>query len=170
MGNCINCSKKRVDFKCALCEQEICKSCTEFLPEDAFHYNDEKPFDMQRNHFCLNCHIQKVTPELEIYEDLLSRAKNIRVFDKSQSKETRLIKRLEQPITVQDCSDQQDVLLKMAFIAVKKNFNAIIDVDIKSEKIRMGSYQTSHWKGSCIPANVSDSKLIKDRSFRDNPN
>lgn len=169
MGSCSTCSKNRVDFKCALCDQEICKSCTEFLAEDAFHYSDEKPFDMQKNHFCINCHIQKVLPELDAYEDLLNKAKNIRVFDKSQSKETRLIRRVEKPIVVKDGADQQDVTLKMAFIAVKKDFNAIIDVDIKSEKVRLGSYQTSLWKGTCVPANVSDSKLIKDRSFRDNP-
>ena len=84
MGSCSTCSKNRVDFKCALCDQEICKSCTEFLAEDAFHYSDEKPFDMQKNHFCINCHIQKVLPELDAYEDLLNKAKNIRVFDKSQ--------------------------------------------------------------------------------------
>lgn len=92
------------------------------------------------------------------------------VFMKAQFKETRLIKRLEDPISVVACADYDETLLRLAFRAAQLNYNGIIDVDITSKKVRTGNYQTSVFSGTAIPANVREDKLIKDRSNWSSPN
>lgn len=92
------------------------------------------------------------------------------VFMKAQFKETRFVKRLEDPITVAECADYDETLLRLAFRGAELNFNGIIDVDITSKKVRTGNYQTSVFSGTAIPANVREDKLIKDRSNWSGPN
>jgi hypothetical protein len=100
----------------------------------------------------------------------MEKARNILVFMKKQGKETRLIRRLEDPVRVLNCPDHDQTLMRLAFFAAQKNYNAIIDVDLVCEKVRTGSYQTLKWSGTGIPAHVDDDKLLKDRSLWQNPN
>lgn len=81
-------------------------------------------------------------------------AKGIRVYEKNQGKETRLMKRVAQPVQVKNCSDRQETLLRLAFLAAKAGYNGIIDVDIKSEKVIDNSYQTTTYSGSGVPINL----------------
>ncbi|MCC2677947.1 MAG: hypothetical protein K0R29_523 [Pseudobdellovibrio sp.] len=97
-------------------------------------------------------------------------AKNILVFEISQGKETRLIKRKEAKLVVEECPDRDETMLRLAFQAAEKGFNAIIDVDIKSKKVKEGKYQHTMYSGTAIPANVTDNKLVKDRSIWSDPN
>lgn len=103
--------------------------------------------------YCGPCYDFKVAPELEAYQEAMTAAKNIAVFFKDQSKETRNFKRLEKPYKIEGCEDREETLLRLAFFAVKDNFNAIIDVDITSKKVRTGAYQTQIWSGTAIPTN-----------------
>lgn len=171
MSTCAVCNHKKAPLECGVCHSKICKSCTEFLLPDTFQYIDQLPQKFgDALAFCMNCYTVDVLPEVEKYQEILAIAENIRVFDISQTKETRLIKRLEPPISVKHCLDVQEATMKMAYIAARLNFNSIIDTDIKTTKIRDGSYQTSECSATCIPANVSEEKLMKDRSLRSNPN
>lgn len=92
------------------------------------------------------------------------------VFMKAQFKETRFIKRLEEPVKVAECADYDETLLRLAFQAAQLNYNGVIDVDITSKKVRTGNYQTSVFSGTAIPANVREDKLIKDKSNWSSPN
>ncbi len=100
----------------------------------------------------------------------MEKAKEIMIFTKSQAKETRFVKRLEEPFNLKNYADHDEIIMRMAFRAVEMDFNAVIDVDVYSEKVRMGSYQTQTWCGTGIPAHVDEKKIIKDRSFNSQPN
>jgi hypothetical protein len=106
-------------------------------------------------------------PEIEKYENLLAEAKEIRVFDITQTKETRLLKRLEPVIEVKSCVDVPEATLKLAFITAQLGFNCMIDMKLKTSKIRDGSYQTSEVNGSAIPTHLDESKVMRDRTFSD---
>jgi hypothetical protein len=167
-SGCAICNKLKTTLDCAICESRICKSCAEFITSVTFQYIDIIPPKMEHTSaFCTQCYATDVLPAIEDYQGIVELAKNIRVFDKTQTKETRLIKRLEDPVTVEHCVDAKEATMKMAYIAAKRNFNSIVDVEIKTFKIRNGTYQTSDCTGVCVPVNVSDDKLIKDRSFTD---
>ena len=152
------------------CAESICKTCARFLDEETFSFFKKIPEVLSHTTYCEPCYHANVEPEFPKYAEIIEKAKNILVFAKSQGKETRLIKRLEDPIEVKDCNDHDEAIMRLAFLAAQSGYNSIIDMDLKSEKIRTGSYQTSVWTGTAIPAQVNDAKLIKDRSTWSDPN
>ncbi len=172
MDHCCICQKKLKPepLVCGVCNSGICKNCTEFLPEDTFYYAGKKPQLVKSSAFCQTCYVTDINVLVSKDLELLNRAREIRVFSKSQTKETRLIKRPEFGMTINNALDEPELILKMAYQAVLLECNSIIEVETKQTKVRNGSYQTSTWSGFCYPTNVDDSKLVKDKSIRDNPN
>ncbi len=167
---CSTCGKLKATLECGLCHQALCKSCTQFVDEDTFAFYRKVPKDLTYQTYCEPCHTSTVVPALEIYQQKLETAKNIDVFLKNQSKETHGIKRTENPVRVVDCPDYSQALLKLAFYAAEANCNGLVDVDMQDKKVRDGKYQTTLWSGSGIPVIIEPGKLIRDRSFRHNPN
>ena len=104
--------------------------------------------------YCNPCFISSVSEQLADYNKTLESAKDVNVFLKAQSKETRLIKRKQEAIVVQDCLDEKETLMRLAFGAAKAGFNGLIDVELIQKKIRDGRYQTSSWSGTGIPAHL----------------
>lgn len=80
---------------------------------------------------------------------------------KSQSKATFFLKRKAPPYHVENCEDKEEVLLRMSFFAVQDNYNTLIDVEMKSSKIIVGSHKKAMWAGSGIPISI-DPKIIQD--------
>ncbi len=168
--SCCVCQKPKTTLVCGVCQQDVCKNCTVFLEPEQFSFLQNKPDFLQSSAFCSTCYTEKVSPELAKYEDIMAIAKDILVFEISQGKETRLIKRKEAKLTVTECPDRNETMLRLAFMAAEKGFNAIIDVDIKSKKVKEGKYQHTMYSGTAIPAHVTDRKLVKDRSIWSDPN
>lgn len=104
------------------------------------------------------------------YFETLETAKNINIFFKNQGKETRLIPRKERPLHIEACDDREDVIMKLAFHAALSGFDSVIDIELKSEKVRNGSYQKLIWRGSGVPANSKGKIITTDKSIWDNPN
>jgi hypothetical protein len=88
----------------------------------------------------------------------MARAKEVMVFFKTQSEETRLIRRVEKPFQVSDCVDRDEVIMRLAFLAAENNFNALVDVSVLSEKVRNEGYQTTKWKGTGVPVQLDPAK------------
>ena len=168
--SCCICQKTKTTLKCGICQGDLCKGCTQFLDVDTFSFLTAVPADLAHTSYCSPCFEEKVAGELTRYNEMVDAARSILVFDKSQGKETRLIKRLELPVHVAACRDYDEAVLRLAFFAVQSGHNAIIDTDLVAKKEIDGRYQTTVWNGTAIPANVSDAKLIKDRSNWSHPN
>jgi hypothetical protein len=168
--SCCVCQKSKTGLVCGLCKEDVCKPCTEFLDADSFSFLKNKPEHLTSGAFCVTCFNNTISAELSQYEATVEQAKNILVFDSTQGKETRFIKRKEAQLKVEDCPDRDETIMRLAFFAVELGFNAIIDVDLKSKKIKDGRYQHLIWTGTAVPANVTDKKLLKDRSLWSNPN
>lgn len=168
--NCTTCHSKKANLKCGICSETQCKYCVEFNDEDQFSFLTIIPNELQHLVYCRPCFDKVVAPELAKYLETMEKAKNILVYFKKQGKETRLFKRLADPIFVKNGKSSHDVEMRLAFQAVQLNYNAIIDVDIVGAKVRDGSYQTMSWTGSAMPTHVDQSKIIRDRSHYSNPN
>ena len=164
------CGKSTSGLECGLCKAALCKSCTVFLDADYFSFLPKVPQELTHCAYCNDCFTAQIQAQVDEYDQKLERAKNILVYEKKQSKETRLFKRLEEPVNVTNCSDRQETLLRLGFLAAELNYNAIIDVHIEAKKISNGSYQTTVFSGSGIPTKVDTSKIIRDRSHWQNPN
>lgn len=168
--SCSCCQKPKAQLTCGLCESSVCKACAHILDENHFSFLQEIPAELKHEVYCHSCFVQTVQEPLTSYDQTMELAKNIDVFYKEQSKETRLLKRREGALKVQACADENETLLRLAFQAVKLGFNGLIDVEVKGQKVRNGTYQTTTWNGTAIPSNVRKEKLLRDRSLWQNPN
>lgn len=168
--SCCVCQKTKTTLTCGLCSQDVCKSCTVFLDDDSFAYLEKRPADLSHGAYCSSCFSMSVDPELSKYNETLERARDILVFEKSQGKETRLLSRKEAVLSIADMTDKDEAVLRLAFMSAARGFNAIIDVDLKPKKVYNGRHQHTLWSATAMPANVSDRKLVKDRSIWSNPN
>jgi hypothetical protein len=162
---CCTCFKPKAALTCGLCAEPLCKYCAQFLQEDSFKYLILKAPEIQKDTFCGPCYDAQIAMHVTKYEETLARAKNILIFSKIENKETRYIKRDEERLHIPECDDREEIIMRLAFQAAERNFNGVIDIEIDSRKIRTGTYQTTKWWGSGIPAHVNPDKLIKDRSF-----
>lgn len=157
--------KSKARLSCGVCASALCRTCAQFLEKNSFHLLEPNiPANLTHETYCGKCFIEHVAPALNEYETTLENARSLLVFTRSRGDETRVVRSSEKKISVADCADEKETLLKLAFVASKKKFNALLDVEFSSRKIRNGGYQTSLWNGSGIPARVDASKFpVPDR-------
>jgi hypothetical protein len=160
---CASCKKPKANRSCSLCQDDLCKSCTQFLDEEAFSFLKEIPEDLRHPTYCNPCFDEKVAPELASYEEIMERAKKIYVFFKTQRKPIPLVKKGRDPVEVKSCPDRDEIILRLAFFAAELSFNALIEVDITSEKIRNQGYEKLQYKATGFPAEIDVSKMYWDR-------
>jgi hypothetical protein len=167
---CTTCFKPKATLECAICHSSTCKYCAQFLEEDAFSFLPKVPPELSHTTYCHACYEQNVAPKMQSYQQTMEQAKEVAVFYKKQNKETRYIKRIEDAVRIVDCADRDETILRLAFHSALANLNSILDVELTSEKVKIGSYQTFKWSGVGIPAHVNPEKLLKDRSLTQTPN
>jgi hypothetical protein len=156
--SCLSCQKTKAPFVCTVCASALCKSCAQFFDEDSLPFLEELPKELKAGAYCLSCFETHLTPVLAGYEQIMERARETFVFFRDQSKETRLMKRTEESVVVENCTDKDEALLRIAFKAAQKNFNALVDIDISGEKVRHGGYQTMKWRAEGVPTQVDQVK------------
>jgi len=130
-----------------------CKECTQFLEADAFSFMDKVAEDFRHGTYCRACYDAKVVPELAAYAQAMERAKHVYIFYKKHEY-LRVIRRSRKILSVRDCTDRKEVLLRLAFFAAQQSFNALVDVELIPEKVRNFGYQKSNWTGTGFPADV----------------
>lgn len=134
------------------------------MEEGSFSFMKKVPSELAHPLYCPQCFDEKVSAPLVSYNETLERAKEVLVFSKDESKKTRLFSRKEEPVQVAECLDKDETILRLAFLAAQKQFNSIIDVELKSEKVMNGSHRYHVWKGRAIPCNLDDRQLNRDYS------
>ena len=158
---CRSCGKPKValktTYKCGLCQQMSCKECTQFLGSDAFSFLEKVSEDLRHSTYCQACFDAKVTPEQSAYDQAMDRAKQVYVFFKKYGY-LRLIRRSKQMLSVRDCKDRDEVVLRLAFFAAQQSYNSLIEVELTQEKVRNFGYQHSIWSGTGFPADVEPEK------------
>jgi hypothetical protein len=162
--SCATCFKSKAHLTCGICKSAICKSCTQFVEEEAFSFLSEVPEDLRHQTYCFQCFDNQVKPQLDTYNSDMQRAKQILIFTKKEAKITRLMKRLEAPFEVKDCAGEYEATMRLAFKAVQANFNVLIDFQLNHKKVRTGSYQKLVWNGSAIGVSIEPQKLPKERT------
>jgi regulator of sigma D len=123
----------------------------EFLEEGHFNLMPAVPAELKGSVYCQSCYQAQVWPQMSTYEDTVNQVKDFPIYEKSQSKETRLMSRKEKPIQIMQARDREDIFMKLAYQAYIKGFDAVVDVEMKSFKTHQGSYVLIHWNGSGIP-------------------
>lgn len=168
---CISCQSPKAQLNCGLCEATVCKYCAHIFDDEQFSFLEQKPQHLQHSIYCNVCFNNHVAKDLEDYNQTMERAKAVHIFDSTQGKETRLMKRRnEDRVTVENCNDPDEAVMRLAFFAVQGNFNAVVDVSVSATKIKNGSYSKRVWSATGIPSHFGIDKIVKDKSLRHWPN
>lgn len=155
---CSSCRLPKAHLICECCQASVCKKCSQVLRKDSFSFLNPVPTELTYRTYCGACFDEKVVPALDSYESLMEKAKNVIIFFRSASEETRLIRRSEKPMKITEGSDRDETILRLAFMAAQAGFNALLDVEVTPEKVRNRGYQTTKWQAFGIPTNVDQSR------------
>lgn len=156
---CVLCTKNKTALRCDSCGDVSCKNCVHFIDEDHFEMVVLLPEELKNKTFCMNCYNQGIDEKVSRYFEVVEKAKNVNVFTKTQTKETRKIKRVEDPVKVLECDDKEEALLRLAFLAADKGFDMVIDVEMNSKKIGEGkSYKKLVWSATGVPVDPNIKK------------
>jgi hypothetical protein len=142
-----------------MCHEKLCRNCTQFLEAGTFSFMSVIPPELSHSKYCSGCFAAHIETARVSYEETMEKAKNVFFFFTTQKKNPPLLKRARESISVLDCADRDETILRLAFTAVTQDFNAIIEGDVTHEKIRLGAYQTTRWKGTGVPALVDEIKM-----------
>lgn len=118
------------------------------------------PETLKHNSYCMPCFDENVAVPLGQYNDTMEKAKDIILYSKEQSKLTRLIKRKEEAYKVDDCEAEDEAVMKMSFYAVEDGFNCLIDLQIQTKKIIVGSHKKTMYGATAVPCTI-DPKAIR---------
>lgn len=156
---CKTCKKPKANYDCGLCHEHVCKSCAQFLNDDSFSFMLKKPKELSYSVYCDPCFQDKVATPLSGYEENMEKAKEVIVFNKNETKKTGHLKRKEPAYKVEDCEDEQETILRLAFFAAQDGFNCILDLTISHRKIIVGSHKKTIFSGTAIPINIDPSEV-----------
>lgn len=157
---CSQCSTALPTFTCLSCNEPLCKRCAQFADQDTFEWQSKMPAGLQAGAYCNPCFTQIAQPKIEAYKALSERADRVALFEISQSKETRFFKRNKKLFHVANCVDRREAEIRLAYMAAEAGFFALVDVDIRAEKLHTGgSYKKSNWNGTAMPVDVDPNKL-----------
>jgi len=146
-------------MSCGLCQNSICKDCTEFLDPDTFSFKKDLAEELRHPRYCSLCFSNNVQPALWSYKEVMSRAQKVIIIDRPQRRPLPVLKSSEQILTVTDCTDREETFLRLAFLAAEQGFNAVIKTKVESKKIRNFGYQKMSWQGTGFPASLDAARL-----------
>ena len=156
---CVSCRKPQIESPCGLCGQGLCRKCRIFLSADSFPLALELPAELRHSYYCGACHDQHVAPFRSEYETVAEQARSVNVIFKDSRSTIRVLKKATRPLRIENQADRDETILKLAFQAARAGFNAIIDVEVSSRKLRNAGWQSSAWEGSGLPAEISSREL-----------
>ncbi len=161
-NTCAACHSTKKVEPCGVCQTLVCRKCTQFLEKYSFPLISPRPIELNEKAFCGPCYVSKIGPIESEYNQIAAKAAKVLVWNKAKAEQTRLMDRTEKHLEVSDCEDERDVLMKLAYLAVKDGHNALIYTKVVKKQVRNEGYQTSRWSGSAIPTTVDESKLRPD--------
>lgn len=156
---CVICLAPKAPKTCGLCNGPVCKGCQEAVTSQTFMYMASVPAKLSHSNYCVRCYDDQIVPELNAYEAMTEKAKDVYYLSKAYPGYIRVLQRHTKRVTVENCDDRRDTIIRMAFAAAEMGFNAIIEADVESFKSRNGKYQSSSWKGSAMPAKIDGDHL-----------
>lgn len=156
---CKSCKKPKANYDCGLCHEQVCKSCAQFLTDEAFSFLAKKPKELSFSVYCDPCFQDNVATPLSDYEANMEKAHEVIIFNKNETKKTGHLKRKEEPYKVEDCEDEQETIMRLAFFAARDGFNCLLDVTITHRKIIVGSHKKTIFTGTAIPITIEHSAV-----------
>lgn len=165
-SSCVICNNPKANITCRECDSSVCKSCIEFVGDALFEYDEYTDETSPVGHYCSSCYTTTIVPRLDVYNEIVERAKEVSVFSTEKSQESRLIKRTDVKLKIDECEDKEDLIMKLAYMAAKAGYNSIVDMDLVYTKTRDGSFKLANWSGTATAANLNSRMPITNSGRR----
>jgi hypothetical protein len=159
-ADCCYCFKPKATLECVSCHESVCKNCAQFVDDDSFSLLAQPPASPLPGTYCPACFAKDAEAAIDSYNRTANLAKDVYVFFNNQGKETRLLKRAEDPVRIEDRDDRDEALLCLAFQAVHSGFDALVDVELIGKKVgESTNYRKLKWDGIGMPAHYNEKKI-----------
>jgi len=159
---CLSCKSPKGQFSCGACACTLCKRCAQVLEKNSFPLLDPLPDVLKHKHYCVPCYNSQVDPALTDYNRKISASKQVFIFSTKKGELTRLYSRTERKVSVDNCLDEKEALLRLAFKIVSAGFNAGVDVTVAPKKLRDEGYQKMRWSAVGTPTMVDAAQLNRE--------
>jgi hypothetical protein len=156
---CVSCRRLKANLTCGLCAESVCKKCAHRLGHNAFQFLEEKPEAFTHTAYCDPCYASEVEEAFLAYEADVEKARGVFIFFKTQRKEIPLVKKTNDTLSIVDCIDRDEAILRMAFQSARAGYNAVIEVEVSARKVKEEAYQKYLWKGTGRIARIDEVKL-----------
>jgi len=156
---CSICQNSKAPITCGFCEQSICKRCTEFIDTEMFSFMKNRSRELAHSSYCSPCFVSKVQPAIETYNDLVTRAKQVYIVEKSPRHPFPIINMSNKALSTDVWPDRAITIMSLAFLAAEQGFNAVIKTKVTSRKLRNFGYQSMEWQATGFPALVDHAKV-----------
>ena len=120
------------------------------------------PKPLTYTHYCPSCFDENVAPKLAQYNAILEKAKQLYIFFDTQKRPHCLMHYSRKPVSVKNCTDRDETILRIGFLAAEQGYNAAVDVSIVSKKMRHHAWEKLSWQGDAVPAQVDERKLQRE--------
>ena len=161
LEECLSCRRPKASLHCELCEEPVCKDCVQRVSEETFSFEFSEALndDLKKQWYCASCYASTVAPALEDYVQTMEASNGVFVFFTTQKARLPILQKALKPVKIAECRDRDELILRLAFQAVRQGMNSIVETEVTSKKVRNAGYQTSVWTGSALPAQVDAAKL-----------
>lgn len=159
MSVCTTCRSPKAPLQCQCCHEPLCKSCIQHLEEGTFSFLPKVPTELSHTQYCTVCYDQHIADALTEYNATLEKAKDVYIFYLGRKGNLPVFEQSKRKLSIAQCSDRDEILLRLAFQAAQLGFNAITQTDVIRTKVRDGAYQTMSWSVSGFPAKVDVTKI-----------
>ena len=155
---CVSCRKPKAPYQCGICQGQVCKSCAQFQDED-INFMPKIPAALSHPVTCSGCFADQVEAPLAQFRETMEKAKEVVIFTKEQSKQTRYVKRKHAPYVITDCEDEAEAIMRMSYLAASEGMNCLVDIEVSTRKIVVGSHKKTVFTATAIPVDVDPSTI-----------
>ncbi len=158
-NQCVICESKKGLEPCGLCGSHSCKAHVHDLGAEAFSFMTKIPKDLTARLYCPLCFDAKIAEPLARYEELLAKANDIYYLSRDYPGYVHVLRRHTRRVSVPDCDDRRETILRLAYVAAELGMNAIIESEVVARKDNKGKYKSHRWSGTAVPAIIDGEQL-----------
>lgn len=152
---CPLCRSQKPLRACEECKTPICRDCATFLEKETFRFHPELTRTLQQSHFCFQCYEKHVSPELEKYQEVLERCKEVTVVSKSFRGLVPCLKKKQEVSRVKNHLDERVAVWHLRFLAAWNGFDAVVGMVTEGVQRRRHGYEHTEWSAKGHFANLN---------------